>query len=477
MPFSAKQFNLYDFSSDFDKFYNQNQDNLLFLLDEFIDLSEFIPSAFYDSYYSKMGRKREYSLESMISTFILKNLLSISNIDTMISLLKISTDIRQFCGFLKVPNKSQFSRFKTQHLDDLGDLFHNLVDATEDMAKEINPLLSSMLITDTTGFEPYVTENNPKFYQGLLHKAKAFAKSLKQKNPDSNFDIEKYAQSQMPKSANSNDDAKLCYLNGHFGYFQKTIISTNGFGLIRDINFYDSNNSLSTDLTPQDIKDSYDSKSLIPTLETYFALHPSHEYKYFLGDAGFDADDNYAYLHKRNIMPIISLNPRKSSILPQPDLNEFGVPLCPYDKSLPMVYDGITREKGRADRIKYICPKAQKTKINNKTTYILTCDNPCSQSKCGRIKQLTIHHNYRYNTSFPRDSEKWKQIFKLRTRVERSISQIKNFIQINSLKVRNTESLKSDITLACISQLVAFILLYRTQKDNSSPLAIKSNVA
>ena len=92
-------------------------------------------------------------------------------------------------------------------------------------------------------------------------------------------------------------------------------------------------------------------------------MHPDFSYKYFLGDAGFDADDNYAYLHQRKIMPIISLNPRNTKDLPQPEFNEIGIPLCPYDPSLPMVYDGIIREKSRADRIKYLCPKSKKTTI------------------------------------------------------------------------------------------------------------------
>ncbi|WP_278319467.1 hypothetical protein, partial [Geosporobacter subterraneus] len=63
------------------------------------------------------------------------------------------------------------------------------------------------------------------------------------------------------------------------------------------------------------------------------------------------------------------------------------------------------------------------------------------------------------------------------TIVERSISQIKNFIQIKSSKVRNTVSLKSDILLACISQLIAFMLLFKTQQDHRNPLAIKSSIA
>ncbi len=202
-------------------------------------------------------------------------------------------------------------------------------------------------------------------------------------------------------------------------------------------------------------------------------MHPNFNYIYFLGDSGFDADDNYAYLHKKNIMPIINLNPRNSSALPQPEFNEVGVPLCPLNPSLPMVYDGITREKGRADRIKFICPKAKKTKLNDKITYILSCDNPCTPSKCGRIKNLTIHHNYRFNSSMPRDSVKWQKLYRLRTICERSIAQIKSFIQIKTSKVRNTVSLKSDILLTCISQLIAFILIFKTC-NSDNPLAIKT---
>lgn len=476
MPVSAKQLNFCDISTDFDKFYNQNQNNLLDLLNQFINISDFIPFSFYQKYYSHFGRKRDFSLESMLSAFILKSILSIPSIDLLISLLHISSEIRKFCGFLKIPDKSQFSRFKLNFLDNLNDLFNNLVDVTEEVSKEINPFLASVLITDTTGFEAYVTENNPKFYQSQLKKAKAYSKLIIKDNPNSTFDVEKYAQSQMPKFASSNPDVKLTYLNGHFGYFQKCVISTNALGVVRNVNFYDTHNNLDQDLRPQDIKDNYDAKSLIPSLETYFQLHPNFSYKYFLGDAGFDADDNYAYLLKRKIMPIISLNPRNSPDLPQPGFNQVGVPLCPYDSSLPMVYDGITREKGRADRIKYICPKAKKINTNGKLSYILNCENPCTGSKCGRIKQITIHHNYRFNSSIPRDSLKWQKLYRLRTICERSICQIKNFIQTKSSRVRNTVSLKSDILLACISQLIAFILIFKS-KNYDKPLAIKSLIA
>ncbi len=74
MPISANQLNLCDISTDFDEFYNQNQSNLLSLLNQFINIRDFIPFSFYQKYYSHFGKKREFTLESMLNTFILKNL-------------------------------------------------------------------------------------------------------------------------------------------------------------------------------------------------------------------------------------------------------------------------------------------------------------------------------------------------------------------------------------------------------------------
>jgi len=172
MPISTNQINLCDISSDFDNFFHQNQQNLIPLLDKFININEFIPKSFYEAYYLKFGRSRKYSLESMLLTFIIKDIYSIPSIKTMIFLLNNSKELRTFLGFLTIPHESQFSRFKLNFLDQLGDLFHNLIGATEKMSNIVNPYLSSILVTDTTGFEFYVTENNPKFFQSKLKKAK-----------------------------------------------------------------------------------------------------------------------------------------------------------------------------------------------------------------------------------------------------------------------------------------------------------------
>lgn len=474
MLYSAdNQWSLFDLHSDLDELTTVNSDNLFSLFDQYIDISKLIPSSFYDAYYSRLGKSRDFPLEGMIKALIIENLLGISSIATLRFVINISSDFKRFLHFSRAPHKSQFSRFKSIFYNEIHDMFHNLVDYTDDFAIATDDFLANILISDTTGFELYVKENNPKFYQTKLKNSKAYAKTLKN---NEKFDIEKYAQSKMPKISASNHEAKLTYLNGHFGYYLKVILATNGFGLIRDINFYNTDNTLELDYTPQETKDLYDAKSLIPSLETFFQLHPNLYFTTFLGDSGFDADDNYAYLYYRKITPIINLNPRNKSTLPKTLFTEDGIPLCPNNSKLPMLFNGIIKGNNRADRIQYICPKRTIKMTDRKKNIILDCENPCTASPYGRTKNITVHHNYRFNSTMPRSSNEWANLYKIRTVCERTIAQLKSFMQINISKVNKTITLKSNVFLAGITQLIAFVILYKSKKS-IGPLAIKTLIA
>lgn len=253
----------------------------------------------------------------------------------------------------------------------------------------------------------------------------------------------------MPKVSYANPDIKLSYMNGHYFYALKTSIVTNGLGIISDIDFLnDKSSNINEAATASKAKDTYDSKSLIPTLNKFFSKH-DFKYKYFLGDAGFDAVDNYKYLYKdKNIIPIIPLRRAPSS--PMPGFNENGVPTCPNDNKLLMKFDGITHEKGRSDRIKWICPKSKKTRINGKTQYILTCENPCTTSKCGKIYQVPIDNNIRMHTVIPRNSSKWNTLYKTRIIIERTNFMMKYPLALQYTKLNNTESLKSEVILSVV---------------------------
>ena len=95
------------------------------------------------------------------------------------------------------------------------------------------PKKADYLIFDTTGIEPYVTENNPKFLNTKLKEAKKLSKAYPEYNPYTGV------YSMLPETANANPSARQQYINGHYCYAHKVGIMTNGIGIIRDIAFFD----------------------------------------------------------------------------------------------------------------------------------------------------------------------------------------------------------------------------------------------
>lgn len=463
------QLEFIDIFNNVEEYFQEDKPKFVTLFEQNIDISSLIPQTFFNHYHASTGHPRDYSLTSMITALIIKAFLSIPDTSVFLNILSLSSELRSLCGFTKVPNASQFSRFKVEFEKDLQDFFNNLVEITEPLCKEINNKLASIMIADTTGFEFYVKENNPKFFDTILRNSKKFSKE----NPG--FNAHSYACYKMPKASSINPDAKLSYINGHYCYSLKTAFVTNALGIIRHIDFYDDDSfDISQSNSASEAKDEYDAKSLIPVLKNFFLAHPTFHYNYFLGDAGFDALDNYKYLYKDlKSIPIIPF--RRVPTL-QPGFNECGLPTCPYNTSLAMKFDGITKEKNRPDRLKWLCPKSKKIQVNGKTKYILSCDNPCTDSPCGKIYQVAIDNDYRVNTAVPRGSEEWMQFYKLRTIIERTNFMVKYPMTLKYTKLNNTTSLKSEIIISGIVQQIA-VLIANALNKTSHILSIKSLVA
>ncbi|MBP1865881.1 hypothetical protein BD780_002555 [Clostridium tetanomorphum] len=453
--------------------FEEDKPKFIKLFEEHINMKMLMPQSFYNAYYSSTGHPRDYSLSSMLTALIVQKILGISETELFINILNLSKELRSLCNLNTVPHKSQFSRFKSNFLQHLHDFFNNLVDFTEHICQKLNSELSKIIIADTTGIEAYVKENNPKFFQSILR----FTKTAKKKDP--NIIPHKLACSQMPKQTYANSEIKLSYINGHYCYALKATILVNGLGILRHIDFNDTQlMDLEIHNTGEQAKDDYDSKTLIPIMRRYFNIHPDFKYNYFIGDAAYDCDDNYKYLIKNcNIVPIIPINRRNISDLPQPSgFTNDGVPLCPKDSSLPMKFDGITREKGRSMRVKWLCPKSKKVRYKSKTEYILSCQNPCTPSPCGRIYHPTINKDFRLNCPIPRESMEWVNLYKIRTITERTNNIIKNPLGLSTLKINKTNSLKSELLLAGIAQLIAVLISYKIGKKKKI-LSIKSLVA
>ncbi|KGI40487.1 transposase [Clostridium tetani ATCC 9441] len=432
--------------------FEEDKPKFIKLFEKHINMKMLIPQSFYNAYYSSSGRPREYSLSSMLTAFIVQKILGISETELFINILNLSKELRSLCNFNKVPHESQFSRFKSNFIQHLHSFFNRLVDITEPICRKLNSELSKIIIADTAGIEAYVKENNPKYFESLLNTGK------------------------VAKKKNSNI---VPYKFGHYCYALKSTTLVNALGILRHIDFNDTQSmDFENNVSAKQAKDEYDSKTLIPMMKRYLAMHKDFKYNYFLGDAAYDRDDNYKYLIKDcNIIPIIPINPRNSSDLPQPSgFTDNGIPLCPKDSSLPMKLDGVTREKGRSMRVKWLCPKSKKVRINGKTKYILSCENPCTSSPCGRIYHPTINKDLRLNCPIPRNTEKWNNLYKIRTTTERTNNIIKHPLGLSTLKINKTNSLKAELLLAGITQLITVIIGYKINNKNKI-LSIKSLIA
>lgn len=465
------QLSLLDLGEEFSNFLTDTSSNYFELFRNYISFSEIIPFSFYNTYYQNMGRIREFPLESMLMFFIYKNFRSISRDTTLLRILHDSPDLRKSLGFYKLPHPSQLSRFKINFLDQIHLTLDSLVSLVNDELKIISPSTSKILIADTTGFESYVTENNPKFFEGKLASSKNYKKSGK---APENFDPVKYAQGKMPKKANANSDISLAYLNGHFGYYLKSMIITDGLGVIQDIQFPDAIQEFYNDKMPKEVKDEYDSTTLIPSLELFFTKQSSNKFKFFLGDSGFDGYDNYKYISKKNIIPIIPLNQRNNGskcstyrYSSDNENNKFffnsdGNLICRSTK-LAMKPIGPIISKLRADRFSYGCPLNKTHVVNGETVYATDCKEPCSNAIYGRKVNIAIDEEYRFNSTYSRDSDIWKNLYKTRTVCERSIGQLKDFINIRGSQIQNTASLKSTILLAGVTQLIGVLIMTRSK--------------
>lgn len=150
--------------------------------------------------------------------------------------------------------------------------------------------------------------------------------------------------------------------------------------------------------SPDEDKSVHDSKFLIPTLKDFFLKHPLINPKTFLGDAAFDTVELYKLLLNGDIFSTnkhfskayIPLNARSGLENPDYTINENGVPCCPKDASLPMIYEGTSKLRSGVTRYKFVCPKIKW--VYNKTTQKCHrqcfCEYPCTDSKCGRMVYL-----------------------------------------------------------------------------------------
>lgn len=461
MATKYRQISLKDTFSDCQDLFVEDTPSFFQLLDEHFDICEFIPSVFTNAFYQHLGRKRSYPLTGFLSALILQKIFSIPTDSLLILFLSLCKELRDFCGFSKVPDAPLFTRFRQNFEPFIELMFRQMVDFTEPICQLIDSSLAQILTFDTSGIELFVSENNPKTLNSLIKKLKAYYKD----KPD--VDPYKMAYGLMPSAAASSPDAKQMYINGHFCYADKFGILTNGLGIVRDIVFLDDDfKAAHPELpvekksdSPEEDKTISDSVALKPILSDFFASHPKFHPDTFLGDAAFDSAEIYGFLKNEFGFQkaLIPYNPRNESSLKNVGFNKYSYPTCPNDPSLAMKYCGITKEKGRSDRIKWCCPKVH---MEN-GQWVCDCKEPCSTAKKGRTTYTYENMEFRMFPGVQRDTPEWDSLYKIRTSIERSINHFKTNMCVAGKHTRNHATTKADVFLAGIASQLTVIVASR----------------
>ena len=195
----------------------------------------------------------------------------------------------------------------------------------------------------------------------------------------------------------------------------------------------------------------HDSTQAIPLIEQL----PVQPQAYCL-DMGYDTHPIYEKVHSRGAKAIIPLN-RRGEKQPPAGLDENRTPVC--SMGYPMVYWGADAKRGE---LKFRCPHVC-GKVN--------CPQGsawCSSSNYGMVIKRKITEDLRSFSLPHRTSRNWKELYNLRTSVERVFSRLKELLGANALKVRGIKKVTAHLTLCCIVLLAGTLSL---NKDKSKSIA------
>jgi hypothetical protein len=419
----------------------------------------------------------------MLSIVLLMHFFKFANVANFVVMLALSPVLQAFCRLPSgyCPDESILSKFKITFEDELRLFFEALSLAVMDIFDDHDATLpdnspdkgmNATLIYDPTGLKPKVKENNPKTLASEIKRQTRYKQYLDKQGTNKGFNVYSAAFKNMPKHALANDAIKLDYANGHFGYFYKFGLVTNGWGVPLHIHFLDKEfySPLPKDFdSPEDQKFTFDNASLHPVLSSFYsrigtgyALSGKRRFHTFLGDSEFDSYDNYGFLHELGFKKmLIPLNNRNTSVSGHPiPRNADDTPVCPKDHELPFIYSGKCKGKNRSLRYKYICPKA--SFINNR--WLSRCDDMCRHSDSAVTTYTYPSQNLRTHPGILRGSNEWDTLYNRRTAIERELSSMKSHPALERPNSYNCASIRADVYLNASVKLLTVILAFALGK-------------
>lgn len=301
---------------------------------------------------------------------IIRRIFSIPTDQLLLTFLAYSNPLREFYGFTQVPDTSKITRFKQDFLNNLQLVFDNLVDITEPICQAIDAAKADTTIFDSSGIEAFVTEYNPKYANRIISNSRRMRKLRILIN---------LMIPTKPLMAPCSPMLLLILKSNNFismvifAMSLSLALLTIRLGIIHHISFYNKDFMMShpnivaekKSDSPDEDKCIHDSKLLIPTLKDSFPKHPPLNPKTFLGNAALDTTQLYKSLlsgdtfgnNKHFSKAYIPLNIRSRLKNQDYSINEYSIPCCTHDPSLPMKYECTSKLKSSVNRFKFVCPK------------------------------------------------------------------------------------------------------------------------
>jgi IS5 family transposase len=305
-------------------------------------------------------------------------------------LLKKNKAVREICGFAmdKIPDEDALGRFLKKlvlHEKEMEECFESMVE----QLRELFPGFGQKLVGDSTDI---IAWSRGHRHQPSDRDAKWGAKN---------------ASHQRVKAKNGRRSEKEENLYYWFGYKLHLLIDS-----LTEL-------PVSFAVTPANIADTIK----LPTLMEKAKLkRPEAKPEVVIFDKGYDSKDNNDVIYNDyKAIPIIPIREREGAQL-EGICNAKGTPTCGC--GLEMVYWG---RDGKY--LKYRCPAVLgKAKCKDLS--------PCSPSAYGYVLKLPIAEDVRRHPPVPRETKKWKRLYKLRTSVERVNSRLKDFLGLRRITVR-----------------------------------------
>lgn len=186
-----------------------------------------------------------------------------------------------------------------------------------------------------------------------------------------------------------------------------------------------------------------DTKQMKPLLKKAVPDKPKAKPEAVIADKGYDSKDNCGLVFQEyRAAPIIPLRERDDT--QQPDIcNGKGTPTCSC--GLGMVFWG---RDGKY--LKYRCPQAVGKGL-------CTSRFRCTASPYGYVLKLPIMQDPRRYAPVPRETKKWKKLYKLRTAVERVNSRVKGLLGLDRITLRGIAKVTVRSLLSLLVMLAAAV--------------------